>query len=205
MNFEALAAECRSASFRYVPRTNCHATQSTSSICRHVTASLHPTETSLWPSIAVFPPPRASLSLSPVWSKAAETVNTCVQQLQAEIQSVGCVQSAGNDVQDAGTEEEDDGLSYAFRVDRKNPTAESLQDDFSPPKPVVADVGQAISQVEAVTAVFRFLRNACAACSDNQNACQDTGLIKLVRLWNFSSVQVLLPSRCKAVLMSCVM
>ncbi|EGZ25675.1 hypothetical protein PHYSODRAFT_485491, partial [Phytophthora sojae] len=75
--------------------------------------------------------------------------------------------------------EDDDGLGYTFRVDRKNPTVESLQDDFSPPKPVVGDVSRAVEGVDAVTSVFRFLRNACAASADNQGACQEAGLIKL--------------------------
>ncbi|KAF1772184.1 Ataxin-10 domain [Phytophthora cactorum] len=138
MDFEALAAECRSAAFR------------------------------------------ESLAASPVWTQAAETIANSVQQLETQIQSAGCIPSTGDDDQDAdAAAEDDDGLGYTFRVDAKNPTAESLQDDFSPPKPVVTNVDRAADQVGALTAAFRFLRNACAACSANQDACRDAGLIKL--------------------------
>ncbi|KAL4138407.1 hypothetical protein PRIC2_001913 [Phytophthora ramorum] len=119
---------------------------------------------------------RESFGASPVWTQASNAIIDCIQQLQDEIRSPGFSQNAAaSDMQDAG----DDGLGYTFHVDRKNPTAESLQQDFSPPKPVVGHVGRASSQVGAVTSVFRFLRNACAACSDNQDACLDAGLIKL--------------------------
>ncbi|ETP34789.1 hypothetical protein F442_16931 [Phytophthora nicotianae P10297] len=138
MDFEALAAECRSAAFR------------------------------------------ESLAASPVWTQAAETIADYVQQLKTQIQSAETVVTTGDDAQDAGgAVEDDDGLGYTFRVNGKNPTAESLQEDFSPPKPVVANIVRASSQVGAVTAAFRFLRNACAACSANQDACRDAGLIKL--------------------------
>ncbi|KAG6578112.1 uncharacterized protein IUM83_10480 [Phytophthora cinnamomi] len=134
MDFEALAAECRSAAFR------------------------------------------ASLSASPVWTQAAVAVNDCIQQLQSEILSPGVTGNHGSDEQDT---ENDDGLGYTFRVDRMNPTAESLQEDFSPPKPVVSNVDRAVERVENATSVFRFLRNACAASGDNQDACQEAALIKM--------------------------
>ncbi|KAK1935127.1 Ataxin-10 [Phytophthora citrophthora] len=136
MDFQALAAECRSSTFR------------------------------------------ESLSASPTWTQTAETIADYVRQLQISIQSPISGQSPGDDVQEAEAAE-DDGLGYTFRVNHKNPTAESLQDDFSPPKPVVTDVDRVMNQVEALTDVFRFLRNACAACSDNQDACRDAGLLNL--------------------------
>lgn len=105
-------------------------------------------------------------------------LNDSIQQVQSEINSPVSTHNAEGDEQDT---EDDDGLGYTFRVDRKNPTVESLQDDFSPPKPVVGDVSRAVEGVDAVTSVFRFLRNACAASADNQGACQEAGLIKLVR------------------------
>ncbi|KAF1772200.1 Ataxin-10 domain [Phytophthora cactorum] len=74
-----------------------------------------------------------SLAASPVWTQAAETIANSVQQLETQIQSAGCIRDAD------AVAEDDDGLGYTFRVDAKNPTAESLQDDFSPPKPVVAN------------------------------------------------------------------
>ncbi|KAE9037279.1 hypothetical protein PR003_g5795 [Phytophthora rubi] len=119
---------------------------------------------------------RESLSASPVWTQAANAAKDCIQQLQSEIQSPTVTHNAEGDGPDA---EDDDGLGYTFRVDRKNPTAESLQDDFSPPKPVVGNLSLAVERVEAVTSVFRFLRNACAASNDNQDACQEAGLLKL--------------------------
>ncbi|OWZ03644.1 hypothetical protein PHMEG_00024587 [Phytophthora megakarya] len=85
-----------------------------------------------------------------------------MQKLQSDIQSATSATNSTDDQQDAGAATEDDyGLGYTFRVDRKNPTAESLEEDFSPPKPVVADLERA------------------TACSGNQDACRDAGLIKL--------------------------
>ncbi|KAL3666038.1 hypothetical protein V7S43_008831 [Phytophthora oleae] len=111
--------------------------------------------------------------------QAAETITDYVQQLQTSIQSPVSVQDSGDGADNADAVVDDDGLGYTFRVDRKNPTPESLQDDFSPPKPVVADVDCVMNQIEALTDAFRFLRNACAACSDNQDACRDAGLLTL--------------------------
>ncbi|EEY53311.1 uncharacterized protein PITG_06952 [Phytophthora infestans T30-4] len=96
-----------------------------------------------------------------------------------ELRAADRYRSTRNLMQDADAAgEDDDGLSYTFHVNGKHPTAESLQQDFSAPKPVVADIDRTSGHVEAVTAVFRFLRNACAACSANQDACRDAGLIK---------------------------
>ncbi|KAI9998778.1 hypothetical protein PInf_003368 [Phytophthora infestans] len=122
---------------------------------------------------------RESLIASPVWTQAAETITDYVHQLKTQIQSAESAAGTRNLMQDADAAgEDDDGLSYTFHVNGKHPTAESLQQDFSAPKPVVADIDRTSGHVEAVTAVFRFLRNACAACSANQDACRDAGLIK---------------------------
>ncbi|KAF1793738.1 hypothetical protein GQ600_22192 [Phytophthora cactorum] len=69
---------------------------------------------------------------------AAETIANSVQQLETQIQSAGCIRVLETMIRtQTPLAEDDDGLGYTFRVDAKNPTAESLQDDFSPPKPVV--------------------------------------------------------------------
>jgi hypothetical protein len=176
MDFEALAAECRSAAFRYVPQANGLDMQALYSICKATCASIRCIEThrTLLARTRRSPPSSESLRSPSYWTQAAEAIADCHQQLQTQIHAAASAPDAD------ATSENDDGLGYTFRVDRKNPTPESLQDDFSPPAPVVADVERASSQVATVTAVFRFLRNACAACSDNQDACRDAGLLKLV-------------------------
>ncbi|GMF14109.1 unnamed protein product [Phytophthora lilii] len=139
MDFEAVAAKCRSAAFR------------------------------------------ESLTASPVWTQAAEAIQACSEQLQTDIRSASALENAGDDKKDGADDQDDDGLGYTFRVDRKNPTAESLRDDFSPPKPEVHDMGRVSENIGVVTSVFRFLRNACAASTDNQDDCQEAGLLKKVR------------------------
>ncbi|GMF29057.1 unnamed protein product [Phytophthora fragariaefolia] len=183
MDFEALATECRSATFRYEAPANAISTNQVPPASAHtdtLLCQLAPVSPLSFPIFTAIFSSRESLRASPVWTQAAEAVNGCVQQLQSEVQSPGHSPSAAGDEQDT---ENDDGLGYTFRVDRKNPTAESLHDDFSPPKPVVADVDRATKLVDATTSVFRFLRNACAASRGNQDACQEAGLIKMVKLF----------------------
>ncbi|RQM16112.1 hypothetical protein DD237_005030 [Peronospora effusa] len=120
---------------------------------------------------------RETLTASSVWTQAAETMDTYLNQLQTGVKSVGYERNVENDVQVADIAD-DDGLGYTFVVDRKNPTIASLHDDLLPLTHVVVNAKQVSSQVEALTAVFRFLRNACATNRDNQDACLDAGLIK---------------------------
>ncbi|CAI5740853.1 unnamed protein product [Peronospora destructor] len=136
MDFDALAAECRNASFR------------------------------------------EPLTASSLWTQAAEAIDTYMNLLQTGIQFARSDWNLGNNVQDTDVAEDDDGLGYTFVVDRMNSTTESLHDDLLPVKHVVINAKQMSSYVEALTAVFRFLRNACATSRDNQDACLDAGLIK---------------------------
>ncbi|RLN91620.1 hypothetical protein BBJ28_00010785 [Nothophytophthora sp. Chile5] len=96
-----------------------------------------------------------------------------MQQLKEDLRAVRTERTGGE-------EEDDDGLGYTFQVDRStNPTAKSLRADFSPSTIVVNDREQVESQLKAATSVFRFLRNACAACRSNQDACRTHELIQL--------------------------
>ena len=141
-----------------------------------------PTETSILLCTAAFSTFRETLTASFLWTQAAETIDTYMNQLQTGIQSAGSERKDEHDVQETDITEGDDGLGYTFVVDRKNPTAESLHDDLLPLVRVVVDAKQVSSQAEALTAVFRFLRNACATSRNNQDACLNAGLIKRVRL-----------------------
>ncbi|KAI9921274.1 hypothetical protein PsorP6_000693 [Peronosclerospora sorghi] len=114
---------------------------------------------------------------SPFWMQAGETLDASMKKLEAEIQSVEDGASSRNEEEHVATVDKKDGLGYTFQVERQSPTVERL-----PLKRIVVDSDQVMHQVEAMTAIFRFLRNSCAGCSNNQSACLDAGLIKLVRL-----------------------
>ncbi|CAH0519224.1 unnamed protein product [Peronospora belbahrii] len=122
---------------------------------------------------------RKTLSKSILWMEAAETINTYMRQIQDSIKLVGFDQNVENDMQDTDMSEDDHGLGYTFRVDREKTTVKSVCDNVSPIKAKVIDAEQVSSQVDALTAVCRFLRNACVASCDNQDACLDAGLIKI--------------------------
>ena len=130
-----------------------------------------------------------SITTSSLWVQSAETINVYMKQLQTELQTTGRDQGTDLDRHDVAiTEDEDDddddGLGYTFHVQYKDPiaaTADSLQKSIKPMKIEMLDVDRAADQLDSMTAVFRFLRNACAACVDNQSACQAVGLMPLVR------------------------
>ncbi|TDH73486.1 hypothetical protein CCR75_006390 [Bremia lactucae] len=123
---------------------------------------------------------RETLNALHVWTQAADTITTIIKQLQEQIKSVASAKNAdAYDHTIDTTDESESGLGYTLRVDGKNITAETIQSDFSPPRLEILDVGQSSAQIEALTMVFRFLRNACVACTSNQTMCLDAGLIKL--------------------------
>ncbi|CAI5724883.1 unnamed protein product [Hyaloperonospora brassicae] len=142
---------------------------------------------------------RQSITASSLWVQAAEAVNGYRKQLQTDIVAAGRDENSGiegrdvamthaNDDDDGG-DGDDDGLSYTFRVPCHDPTAagaaavaeDALQKAVVILKVQADDVDRVASQLDSMTAVFRFLRNACAACRDNQSACHDAGLIRLAR------------------------
>ena len=137
-----------------------------------------------------------SITASSLWVQAAEAVKKYMQQLQTDIVAAGQDHSTdikGRDgamtqANDDDDDDDDDGLSYTFRVPCHDPTAamasavaeDALQRAVVPLKVQADDVDRVARQLGSMTAVFRFLRNACAACRDNQSACHDAGLIRLV-------------------------
>ncbi|KAL7998471.1 putative armadillo-like helical, Ataxin-10 domain-containing protein [Plasmopara halstedii] len=122
---------------------------------------------------------RESLGISPVWTEAAETIKELMHELQDQIKAAVPKTNCKVNMQDAESiDEDDDGLNYTFYVDSKDPTAEELHHELLPSNPIVEDSKRMTSQVKDLTAVFRFLRNACAACTNNQNACLNVGVLK---------------------------
>uniref|UniRef100_A0AAV1TXV4 Ataxin-10 domain-containing protein n=1 Tax=Peronospora matthiolae TaxID=2874970 RepID=A0AAV1TXV4_9STRA len=138
---------------------------------------------------------RQSIATSSLWVQSAATINVYMKQLQTELQTTGRDQGTDLDRHDVaitededdgdGDDDDDDGLGYTFHVQVNDPTAATtdllLEKSIKPMKIEVLDVDRVADQLDSMTAVFRFLRNACAACVDNQSACQAAGLMPLTR------------------------
>lgn len=78
-------------------------------------------------------------------------------------------------------DDEDDGLGYTLRVDKRQLPGLASAGDLAPRSVVVSDTGAAEVALQGATSAFRFLRNACAASSDNQDASRAAGCLQLVR------------------------
>jgi hypothetical protein len=153
---EALAAQCRDPSFRYNSRCNC--------ACLLLSLKAD----SLRDDIS------NGLDESPLWMLVATTLRSSLTALDASFSRSGGNSAAG-DAQ--ANEDEDDGLSYSFKV-RKG----TSMDELSASDGVsirVDDVAAALALVEQATSAFRFLRNACASSPANQNACRDHQLLNI--------------------------
>lgn len=127
-----------------------------------------------------------------MWAVAASTLGESLGQIRANI-SVSIANSVGQTADPSSTaysavsngindaDDEDDGLGYTLRVDKSQLPGMASAGDLAPRTVAVHDAAALEASVQAATSVFRFLRNACAGSSDNQDASRAANCLQLVR------------------------
>jgi hypothetical protein len=108
---------------------------------------------------------------------SVSVANSVDQRVEGESPAYSAVSGAVDNLDD-----EDDGLGYTLRVGKSQLPGLASAGDLAPRSVIVSDAGAVEAALQGATSGFRFLRNACAGSSDNQDASRAADCLQLVRI-----------------------